>query len=563
MKDKEKLRLKLNRFYVYAYLNSDGSPYYIGKGCGKRSSTPHLADAPVPKKASQILSLAERLDEETAHFLEARLIAQYGRKAAGTGSLLNVRPGRPAAPIVRFAATSKLKAGIAHNGSDPEVIPVILGYCRISTDGDDQDNAYQAQADRLTAAGCDRVIAERESGRKADREGLAEVMALVTSGNVKELVFTRVDRLGRDAAQTDTLLALCDLQQVKVRALDGGIIETASPQGFLLARVMTTMAEVESRMLSQRLRRNFDVYRSQGRHLRRRIPFGYDKGDGTKLVPHSVNFYHALRVLKELREQGSFTRVANSLPEWCPWTPAATSLQAWFVNPVIRGHIGHHLDPKSGKGWRQQWGEIHYDQHPALIADADWRELAALLQRPTNRFKNTNTTEVQHGMTGLLRCASCGHLLRRNTSNGVAWWRCRHRLCNARGGAREDRVLPVVIDACVAEAHRLAALLAQPASEDPMLIVMRDELDLMERLAARNPDNRAMAAAVKEQQHRIEAVQRQEAPAVDETTARALKDPYFFSGMTPQEQRPVFAMVLRSVVVGERGEPIQPQPRMS
>jgi hypothetical protein len=73
-----------------------------------------------------------------------------------------------------------------------------------------------------------------------------------------------------------------------------------------------------------------------------------------------------------------------------------------------------------------------------------------------------------------------------------------------------------------------------------------------------------MAAAVKEQQHNeSKLLQRQEAPAVDETTARALKDPYFFSGMTPQEQRPVFAMVLRSVVVGERGEPIQPQPRMS
>jgi hypothetical protein len=251
------------------------------------------------------------------------------------------------------------------------------------------------------------------------------------------------------------------------------------------------------------------------------------------------------------------------MPEWCEWTPAASNLQAWFCNPVIRGHIGHHLDPKSGKGWRQQWGEIHYDQHPALIADADWRELAALLQRPTNRFKNTSTTEVQHGMTGLLRCASCGHLLRRNTSNGVAWWRCRHRLCNARGGAREDRVLPVVIDACVGEAHRLAALLAQPAAEDPALVGMRDELELMERMAARNPDNRAMAAAVQEQRQRIEAAHRVERPAADQKMWIAMCDPWYFTSAGPENQRALFQRVLQQVTVGVHGDPIAPLPRNS
>lgn len=554
----ERIRIRTNRFYVYAYLNPDGSPYYIGKGTGRRAAAMHTADAKVPADPSLILTLANGLDEETAHFLEGRLIAQYGRMAAGTGTLLNVRPGRPAATGVRFASTSKLKSAIAHTGEQPQAIPVILGYCRISTDGEDQDNAFQAQVDRLASAGCDQIISERESGRKADREGLAEVMALVTSGKVKELVVTRIDRLGRDAAQTDTLLALCDLQQVRIRALDGGVIETASPQGFLLARVMTTMAEVESRMLSQRLRRNFDVYRAQGRHLRRRLPFGYDRGDGTKLVPHSENFTLALRVLDELREKGSFTRVAYSLPSWCPWTPAANSLQAWFCNPVIRGHIGHNLDKSSGKGWNQRWGEIYYDQHPPLISEGDWQELAAVLKRPRNNFKST---EVQYGLSGLMRCASCGHRLQRNSSAGVAWWRCRHRLCTSRGGAREDRILPIVVDACVAEAKRLAAALAAPPSDDPALTGMLQELEQMEKIAARNPGNRAMAAAVAEQRQQIERLRRTEQPAIDPAAYQALQDPHFFAGATAEEQRVMFQAVLRSVSVGPGGHPIEPQPR--
>ena len=434
----------------------------------------------------------------------------------------------------------------------------IIGYARVSKD--DQADSLPAQVSRLTSAGCSRVITDIETGRSTDRDGLLELMAMVRAGQATELLVTRVDRLGRDAAYTDALLAQCEAQSVAVRALDGGVIETATPQGFLMARLQTGLAEMESRMLSMRLRRQFTVYRAEGRHLRRRKPFGYQSGPGHHLQPNPDQWPQALRVIADLRRLGSFSAVSRLMPEWCEWTPAATNLQAWFVNPVIRGHIGHQLDLKSGKGWNQRWGEIHYDQHPALISEQDWRELADLLRRPTNRFSNGATTEVSHGLTGLLRCASCGHLLRRNTSAGVAWWRCRHRLCTARGGAREDRILPVVVDACVAEAGRLAVLLAQPQGQDPAAAAMVDELDLMERMAARNPENRAMAAAVAEQRQRIEALRRVEQPAVDPQVYERLQDPWFFDGATPEQQRAILALVLRSVLVGERGDPIEPHP---
>lgn len=438
-----------------------------------------------------------------------------------------------------------------------------VGYARVSTD--DQAGSLPAQVKRLTEAGCAQVLKDIETGRSSDRDGLLELMAMVRAGQVTELLITRVDRLGRDAAYTDALLAQCEANGVSVRALDGGDIETATPQGFLMARLQTSLAEMESRMLSMRLRRQFAVYRAEGRHLRKRKPFGYQGGPDHRLHPHPEHWPQALRVIEELRRLGSFAAVAQTLPQWCEWKPAAVSLQAWFCNPVIRGHLCHHRDRTSGKGWNQRWEEILYDQHPALINETDWRELAAMLRRPQNRFRAgaNNNTETRHGMTGLLRCASCGHLLRRNSSAGVAWWRCRHRLCNARGGAREDRILPVVIDACAAEAKRLTAVLATPQAEDPAVAAMVDELDLMERMAARNPENRAMAAAVSEQRQRIEALRRAETPALNPAQYEALRDPHFFNGATPEEQRVMFQAVLRAVIVGERGDPIAPQPRNS
>lgn len=439
--------------------------------------------------------------------------------------------------------------------------PAVIGYARVSSD--EQADALPAQISRLRGAGCDRVISDIESGRSSDRDGLLELMDLVAAGKVSQLLVTRIDRLGRDAAYTDALLAQCEAKGVAVRALDGGQVETATPQGFLMARLQTGLAEMESRMLSLRLRRQFTVYRAEGRHLRRRKPFGYQGGADHRLVPHPEQWPQALRIIEELRQLGSFSGVANRLPGWCDWTPAPGSLQNWFCNPVIRGHIGHHLDKRSGRGWQQRWGEIHHDQHPALITDTDWQELATMLRRPRNRFRGGQNTETRHGLTGLLRCRSCGHLLRRNSSNGVIWWRCRHRLCDARGGVRESVVLPLVVAGCVTEARRLAEIVNATTGPDPRLAAMAAELDLMERMAARNPENRAMAAAVQEQRQRMQNLRRDEQMPVDLAAVEAMRDPAFFSDATPAEQRAIYAALLRGVLVGVRGDPIELQPRMS
>lgn len=437
----------------------------------------------------------------------------------------------------------------------------VIGYARVSKE--EQAEALPAQVWRLEQAGCQRIITDIESGREDDRDGLLEVIALVRAGEVAELLLTRIDRLGRNAAFADALLAHCEASGVKVRALDGGAVETATPQGWLMARLQTGLAEMESRMLSMRIRRQFVVYRAEGRHLRRRKPFGYQGGADHRLEPHPTQWAEALRILEQLRLVGSFSGVASRLPEWCSWTPAAGSLQAWFVNPVIRGHVGYGYDKTSGKGWHQRWAEIRYDQHPALIGEADWRELAELLRRPHNRFKACGSTETQHGLTGLLRCSSCGHLLRRNSSNGVVWWRCRHRLCNERAGIKEAEVLPVVVKACVAEASRLAQVISEPAGVDPAVAAMVSELEMMKRLAARNPGNRAMAAAVREQQQRIRDAQRLELPVVDPEVCKRMQRPEFFRGASAAEQRALFSAVLSAVSIARGGAVVGIQARSS
>jgi hypothetical protein len=88
-------------FYVYAYLRSKDSPngkketpYYIGKGKGKRAyKDSGRKGAPTPKDKSCIIFLERGLTEQEALDLEVYYIALYGRIDIGTGILRNLTDG--------------------------------------------------------------------------------------------------------------------------------------------------------------------------------------------------------------------------------------------------------------------------------------------------------------------------------------------------------------------------------------------------------------------------------------------------------------------------------------
>jgi hypothetical protein len=78
-----------SEYYTYAYLRkSNGTPYYIGKGKGRRAFVKHKGIS-TPKDRSKIIFLKENITEEEAIKHEIYMITILGRKDIGTGILLN------------------------------------------------------------------------------------------------------------------------------------------------------------------------------------------------------------------------------------------------------------------------------------------------------------------------------------------------------------------------------------------------------------------------------------------------------------------------------------------
>ena len=103
-------------YYTYAYLRKDKTPYYIGKGKGRRAYLRRRDCINPPQDRSRILILKRGLSEEEAFNHEIYMIAILGRKDLGTGILRNRTNGGEGASGTVVKEETRQKMARAHLG---------------------------------------------------------------------------------------------------------------------------------------------------------------------------------------------------------------------------------------------------------------------------------------------------------------------------------------------------------------------------------------------------------------------------------------------------------------
>jgi hypothetical protein len=107
-------------YYTYAYLREDRTPYYIGKGQGKRIYKKGSGEVNPPKDKSRIIYLKQNLTEEEAFKHEIYMIDVFGRKDLGTGILRNKTDGGDGVSGNIHSEETKRKIGEANKNPSEE-----------------------------------------------------------------------------------------------------------------------------------------------------------------------------------------------------------------------------------------------------------------------------------------------------------------------------------------------------------------------------------------------------------------------------------------------------------
>ena len=139
---------------------------------------------------------------------------------------------------------------------------MLVGYMRVSTDGDRQ--IFDLQRDALLSAGVDErhLFEDRVSGSRGERTGLAKALAFIKAGDC--LVVWKLDRLGRSLPHLLSTVTYLKTRGIGFRSLTEQM-DTATPQGEFLFHVFGALAQFERSLIQERIQAGLAAARRRGR----------------------------------------------------------------------------------------------------------------------------------------------------------------------------------------------------------------------------------------------------------------------------------------------------------
>ncbi|NJM23330.1 MAG: recombinase family protein [Richelia sp. SM1_7_0] len=376
----------------------------------------------------------------------------------------------------------------------------IYGYARVSTQEQAVEyDALKQQIKRLEDAGAEVVLFDIESGRSDTRKKFNELLKLISRGKVKEVIITRVDRLGRSTISLGQTMRLMEKHNVKLRILDAPV-DISSPFGWLSINQMAGLAEFESRLLSQRTRHGMAYFREQKKL--QRAPFSYKLTDDYKLIVDE-NLREICRGMIEKLMTGYTVRaVSKWLFEEHNIKFSNPGIRHWVNNPAILGHTRYFTEMEHRRNKdNPRPPVIYYNTHEAIATD---EEIAVIKLKIKGGSQFSHKRDKNYPLKGQLRCAECGggmHRICTKYKTGTQYVRCSkhyqgNQFCTHKKQHRLDYVIKEVIDLLIIEANKIIAEMEPGRNEQ----IISDELKKLRNdiagLKALNSDNPAIISTI-------------------------------------------------------------------
>lgn len=368
----------------------------------------------------------------------------------------------------------------------------VYGYARVSTNEQSEDfDALKQQVARLEKAGAEIILTDIESGRSNSRKQFNELLKLVNRGLVREVIITRVDRLGRSALTLAKTIETFKNKNVKLRILDAPIDET-SAFGKYSFHQMAGLAELESEILSERIRHGQSYFREQGKIYR--APFGYKLVD-KKMVIDSETQPIARTIIEMMINNHGIKSISKYLWDTYQIKFAVSSIRHWINNPLIQGHTAYLRDKSKYKNRKPVFKE---NTHEALLSEQEFKIIKNNLLKKT---KAGDTSRKNYPLKGLLKCAVCQgrmHRIITKRSTGTQYITCNRAIqglqfCTNNKCSRFSDIIKQVIDAISQESTRITNIaaterIANKTDVEPAAITeLKRQLTELKAIKANNP----------------------------------------------------------------------------
>lgn len=327
----------------------------------------------------------------------------------------------------------------------------VAAYARVSTDEDAQLVSLKTQK-----AHYEKVISENEdyvfvglyydegiSGTKKDgRDGLLQMLKDCEEGKIDFILTKSISRLARNTV---------DCLEVVRRLLDLNVgiyfekenIDTRSMESELMLSIFSSLAESESRSISENNKWSIKRRFQNGTFIISSPPYGYENIDG-KMVVNQEEAEIVKKIYKSYLAGNGTHRIADELNDRNIKGQRGARWHGSTINAILKNekYVGDVLYQKTytdtaynrhtNNGEEDQY--LLLDNHEAIIRREDFEKVQDLIKlRAIEKGNGENTGKYRnrYALSGKIKCGECNSTFKRRhhyqpNDKYIAWTCTKH-----------------------------------------------------------------------------------------------------------------------------------------
>ena len=330
----------------------------------------------------------------------------------------------------------------------------VAAYCRVSTDLEDQESSYESQVEHYYTYICGHEDWEY-AGIYADegisgtttlkREGFNQMLQDCKSGDIDMILTKSISRFARNTL--DCLRYIRMLKEMHIAVyFEKESINTLEAQGEVLITIMASIAQQESKSISENVRMGIHYQFEQGKVRINHANFlGYTKDEEGQLIIVAEEAEIVRRIFMEFLCGISMSGIARGLT--ADRVPTPTGGSKWYTSTIksILTNEKYMGDAILQKYYTKDFLTkkqvvndgvypsyyIENDHEPIISRDVYHQVQKILQQRAEKRDVSRNRYNYYYALSGKIVCGKCGSPYYRFHMNGKnihSTWRCKKRI---------------------------------------------------------------------------------------------------------------------------------------